>query len=967
MDIKKSPCGLLVRIEKDALGHRHSQADYVIGYFDRLSIQPIQTWLQFMPNALSSCSNVEEAQPVSVFPIKLLFPSQEMVTYLQKLGLDYESWADGDYSFFDQYPCITVTLINLTDLFKGSIPRDVLGEQLKRFAEIVVQGDFYLDGEKRKISHDYFKDAHFCILPSLGYSDYCLLFAEKSWSLAPAMLDYLHRAFDDGTPVLSTDYTMPVFHAGVRKKVDESNALAEHRDNQMSMSIRVSLRPGASKEKLKAELESVADVFHITGSGDCLIIPHGTEQLGEVLRLLMPNHECGNEVLKDIAMDTETLLRWPVWQDATENEHPPSETNDSTNEKRCFSGSGLVQEEIQKLRNVLKEYETLLHSTNIQLRNVRSMHEHIASLENICSSEHNASLQAIMARWLPAYCFCLQNCVNELTITEKQGHETQMWERVERAIALFNEQAGSFMADLSRSDNFFMESERYNHTSVSSATSLIIAYNRWQNLFAESVMKHAGIGDSKYVFLVKSGGCDMTETIKPFWFLPADEKNGFIVEHVPFITQMSEIGLFDCSGTIFRMTHECMHFCGDRKRKKRLEYMIRFVARYYGWMIAYTTFAKGASAKVINYLSSCYGITEEKMTERLIQANDECTRVFAGRITKLIEDVLNEKKRKLTTEISLMSDHLKDWLLKELGELFIGYSIDKKHGVGASKIVNVLVQEQLEITHLFYDLCDKILQEQTETRFIRLCRLESKACERKLDKLQNGYKPVEVDAYLTQWIALMISHLSIQVPEYCPKSSFQFINQVCVGNIIPDIVINCFSEAYADLEACMRLDASISDYILAFFFECQDVEMVLPETDDLALRLVSVLKVWYDEYLEDGHLTQEAKRELEESWMSWKTHGFVGDTVSVKALIDRINAYIQTYEEMIGEIVKPLEDYLMVCRDDYMSNPEDQLEMQKYQFAFQSIRIMADRTDADAICNMITAMTGVRGGTEQDA
>lgn len=46
-------------------------------------------------------------------------------------------------------------------------------------------------------------------------------------------------------------------------------------------------------------------------------------------------------------------------------------------------------------------------------------------------------------------------------------------------------EAGSLLADLSRSDRFFMESERYNHASVSSATALLIAYDRWQDQFLD--------------------------------------------------------------------------------------------------------------------------------------------------------------------------------------------------------------------------------------------------------------------------------------------------------------------------------------------------------------------------------------------------------------------------------------------------------------------------------------------------
>ncbi len=961
MEKRNKPCGLLVQIEKDALGRRHNQADYMIGYFDRLSIQPIQTWLQFMPSAITPNYSKVEAQPVSVYPIKLLFPSQEITSTLLGLGLDYESWASGEYAFFDQYPCITVALINLTDLFKGSFPKASLDEQLMRFAKIAVQADYYRDGKKNQFSSDDLKDAHFCILPSLGYSDYCLLFAEKGWNLAPSMLDYLHRAFDAENPVLSTDYTMPVYHAGQREKVDEPNPLTEHRDNQMSMSVQVSLRPGASVEKLKADLASIAEVYHITGSGDCVIIPHGTEQFGEVLRLLMPNHKCGMDTLKNIAMDTETLLRWPAWVPREDESHQIDTTCNSRDEKK----PGRVREEINKLRHVLSEYETMLCTANLQMRNVRSMYEHLASLDNICSADHNASLQSIMAQWLPAYSVCLAKCVEELKSSEENTHNVKVWDIVENSIAVFNEQAGSFMADLSRSDNFFMESERYNHTSVSSATSLIIAYNQWQNQFAESVMKHAGIGEAKYVFLVKSGGCDRTDTIKPFWALQAEERDGYIYEQVPFITQMSEIGLFDCSGTIFRMTHECMHFCGDRKRGQRLNYMIQFVARYYGRIIACLVYRDGAAKRIIRYLSESHGISDEKLFDEIRHADNVCAR-------ELEEDISDYIVKKLTgiseefDEISLMSVKVNEWLLEELSKIFIGYTINCSGKITPCTFVRHLVKKQLETLVKFYDLCDKIIHGWPNLQHIRACRIESEERAWKVAKLRAGYKTENIDPYLTRWTALLVMNLRVQIPAYNPQSIFQAINQVSIENIVPDIIITCFTETYADLEACMRLDASISDYLLGFFFECQDVEMVLHKTDDLALRVVSVLKVQYGHFLQNGRLSQQAEDELKRRLNSWKAHGFSVNDELLAAIVGRINFYIQEYEEF-GETVKPLEIYLEICKADYMNNYEDQREMQQYQTAFRNIRLVEDRTDADAVGKMITALMGIGGGTRGDA
>ena len=92
------------------------------------------------------------------------------------------------------------------------------------------------------------------------------------------------------------------------------------------------------------------------------------------------------------------------------------------------------------------------------------------------------------------------------------GQMDEQRKRLEEALEIFVTQVGSFLADLSRSDCFSMESERYNHASVSSATALLLAYNQWQNEFVKAVSKEEENNSSQYAFLVRSGGCDRTHT-----------------------------------------------------------------------------------------------------------------------------------------------------------------------------------------------------------------------------------------------------------------------------------------------------------------------------------------------------------------------------------------------------------------------------------------------------------------------
>ncbi len=959
MESRKRPCGLLVRIEKDALGYRHERADYMIGYFDRLTIRPIHSWLHFMPGPPNSKNfNQETDRPVSFYPIKLLFPESEAIQKLEESGFDYTSWSDDNYSFFDDYPCITIVIINLTDRFKGKVPRDVLGSQLERFAKIITQGTFFLHGAKKSLQEEDMKAAHFCILPSLGYSDYCLLFAEKSWVLAPAVMDFLHTACDNDNPVLSTDYIMPVYHAGSTDNTGEPCPVVfDNSNNNISMSVRVNLRPGASMSKLKSDLAGIAEIYHVTGTGDCIINPYNTEALGEMIRLLMPNHARGNEILRDIFMDTETLLQWPVLDVGRTNGADTKESQ--TNQARILPQSDIAQSAIDNLREVLKEYESLLRLEQRQMRQLNAIHEHITSLENICGEGHNASLQHIMAQWLPAFSTCLRICVEKLRkqytedAEDAEDDELLDWLDVEKALDLFNNQVGSFMADLSRSDNFFMESERYNHTSVSSATALITAYNRWQNMFSNSVMKHANIGRAEYAFLVRSGGCDETTTYKPFWFLPPSEEDGNIIEYVPFVIQMSEIGLFDCSGTVFRMTHECMHFCGNRKRDQRLNYIIKFASRYYGRIIEKLIFRGGAEAIVIESLVNDYGLEDASILDKIRECSKQCSEDLIGKITNCIEERL-EAKKKCCSEKSLMIAKVEKWLCQELCELFSCYELRMESGIHYTDFTEELYREQLLATKAFYAACDGILQSQAETEHISFCKLECRKAER---LIQRGIS--DPDEVLISWITGTMRQIGAYPSSYRQNSVSEDINRCCVEVIVPELIIESYSETFADLEACMRLDASISDYILGFAFENKNLQETLPMTSVSIIRIASILQVWYPNYLEKGCLNNRAEQSVRDAILGWELHGFPRETLNAESIVDWINQFLQVYEKYRW-VAEPLEEYLELCRDDYLNNAEDQAEMKPYRDAFHSIRLSADRTDEDFAGKMFTALTQIR-------
>lgn len=729
------PSGLMINIEKNILGLHHED-DGVLGYYDRLEIKPVYHWFDYLPHKVLSGKGQARKQTISFYPIKLLFPDQDVMKSLKDKGLDYKSWQEiystsrkqksRANSFFSQFPCVTVALINLTDKFKGPAPRKTCSTQLIRLAKTIEGFEQTLQGT----NNEDFSEAHCCVLPTLGYSDYCILLAERHWNIAPRLMEYLHAAScANETPLLSTDYMLPVYHlaGGSGFSAPQSN------DPTVQLSVRVNLHPGVSMKSLAYTVQEYADVYQISGTADCMLVSRSNETVGDLLRMLAPKRDGGDDRLVPLALNTAAFLQRPIQGNNEDSDHP-------------LARSTTVEEQIETLREVLDCYRHLLDKHHRHTRQLYALYDQISVIENICGNLHNQSLQQIMTQWLQAFEDCLKRCINQIVESEFESWVKDEWEMVEEALSIFIDEAGSFLADLSRSDCFFVETEQYNHPSVGSATALLIGYNRWQNSFAKAVM---GKNNSTYSFLIRSGGCDSTHTKGLFWFLrPTILPNGKIQEHLPFIIQMSEAGLFDCCGTIFRMTHECMHFCGDRKRKERASYLIKFVSAFYGRVIASALLNQHSTVGLlIRNLHTVFQVQDTKVDGGLLEIWKDEFAWFQGQITyelqkELTDYLCQDSEAEGWKEVDFMSTTFGEWIERQLDSLFTGFTLDEKKPNVFIRFVNILYAHQHVAVARFYERCDELIKRDRELRF---CALEAR---RKED--------VNIeDETLTKWIPLI--------------------------------------------------------------------------------------------------------------------------------------------------------------------------------------------------------------------
>ncbi len=525
-DHNTKPCGMTIKLEKDILWAPHRGNDYILGYFDRITFSSVKNWLGFSPRASAVQFDSRQPKagkkektdipsyPLSGYPIKLLYPSSKTIRYLEDLGLDYQSWQGNVTALLDDYPCATVALVNLTRDFKKHWSQDVCGEQLRHLAQVIRTGRYLPNETSVPFEEAGTEDIHLCILPSLGYSDYCILLAEKDWSFAPVLIEYLHRAAYKNAPILSTDYVMPVYHINPRGAKSEHPIRSDGHGNRIRLSMRVHLKPGVPMGELQRLAGKSIEVCQLSGSSDCMLVSKDKKAFSELLRMVMADHNNGSKKIKDLVISTEATLQRSV--------NCTGETEDWAK----FSKPSLRNQMVKRLRDILTEYWGILDATNGHMRLFSATWERVTAIDNICRQPHNRALQKIMDQWLLAFTDCLKRGLEELTsmnqalLQEKDedkqknlaGQLDEQRKRLEEALEIFVTQVGSFLADLSRSDCFSMESERYNHASVSSATALLLAYNQWQNEFVKAVSKEEENNSSQYAFLVRSGGCDRTHT-----------------------------------------------------------------------------------------------------------------------------------------------------------------------------------------------------------------------------------------------------------------------------------------------------------------------------------------------------------------------------------------------------------------------------------------------------------------------
>lgn len=661
--------------------------------------------------------------------------------------------------------------------------------------------------------------------------------------------------------------------------------------------------------------------------------------------------------------------------------------------------SDRLGEVIQKLRGALREYGDCLGELRHK-RQLSAAHQQVSAIENICGQCHNASLQRIMKDWLAAFTDSLTKCTNALKEAKKQkdqAKEQRLCRQAERALDIFIDEVGSFMADLSRSDCFFFESEQCDHPSVSSATALLIAYNHWHNSFVRDVVaaewKNKKGKRPTYPLLVRSGGCDKTHTKSLFQSLPLElTEDGSIREDVPLISQMSEMSLFDCSGAVFRMTHECMHFCGNRLRRERLDYIFDFISRYYGRVLSMQLLSPEAYVNgPVNRLygmgafgGAHGGMSEKKLCREMADVWKAVHRDLAESVSTKLKTMLKaayneENKEEPWLAPNYMSSMLEKWLQRQLSILFSCYDYTDKDKSGSddkselarddrpkkyrpNALVEVLYRAHKEAVTELYGKYDRIVRQLDENLDIfELERRRIKHAEDR-DKAEGNRHG---DTVLERTIIHMLNQFLIRKTYSGARNDPAAAGRASEVVDIITMAYGCFNECFSDLQACLRLGASLADYVLSFVFETWDLEESLQVAPLMSLRVSAVLRVQFSGQLKGGALSDDAEDALKRAVNGLVNCGLPRERIDAEKLIERVNALLKRSEALSGE-AEALEGYLTRCRGRY-KNPA---AMEPYREAFRVLREFRDGEDAkaapeDRAVKMFAKLTGIGGKTSE--
>lgn len=808
------------------------------GYYDGLLVSHIDQWYQFRPAGIASiCGYVSQGAPFTdIYVIKGFFPNNECIDD----GLfDYSIWhkigekdsqgrisrATADLLEKNPYICLSSVHLSQTFVEKYDGSEKMTNEVKKYIKEVAEHENWNL------------RELHCAVFPTIGFSDYVIGFISKDFKNPTRCISKLREWKIKGKAVISSCYTICGVYKDFKVTKDNFNANLGAR-----LIAEFSLREGTSakefhtviKRKLiekltelhleeqckKAEAE-LEDYYITFGNVDTLVVPNINIESYLVL-FMAQEFQPGDLFYKNYIIGTKTSICI-----AEKAEQESDGSNDGSNDENNDENSVELNRTNKKWREFSKDFETELRNRNYTVRMSRAIEQIIQNYYNIANTQHGFDIRYCLDDFISAILGYIRICWED---------ETADWEKINSAVRVFRDKVGDFIADLLRSDKPFIEGNTLLHPAIGTATKILFAYTAILNKIAMQM----GDNGQQIVFLVISGGADATTAIDLFSFLDAEKisksnKNQDKIKK-PVLIVVPEKGLYDVKGTLFRLMHECMHYCGERRRTTRYELYLDIMAEMMSQDIVKLLFDKEF---IEEYLSSQKMYLPQERYEHIYKT--VCTKTDEWRMD--FKKEVRECICKYTDFVDYRSQYSDESYYYENALFHARLAQDGNAGIlsmdsmadiwnreGDSlseKIKKVINDREAEL----YEMINKILQEEDANLYAANIRARRLAYQK-----QKG-EDRRIKTYLDIYGSVLVDNYNVAIW----KSLRQWYNY----DAISKAGFWSMRESRADFLAIRLLDMRIEEYLLAFIYEEEDINRAMPITLDNVLRMGSVLRVGF--------------------------------------------------------------------------------------------------------------------------
>lgn len=865
----------------------HDRYDYLtFGYYDGLDIRCIDKWYDYRPKGLMNKNLVLKMHDefIDLYTVKALFPKN--VSELEEQGFSYTPFVNQEEINF---PFMAMSLINISEEFVDQyLGYEALNKQVYNYVKEVLEED---------------KNANLqcTIFPSIGYSDYIIVYFSNGFSKIAAAIDKLRKKrLSNKYIAFSSCYTV----CGINTKWNGSGSILKE---DVKLSIRINLKSGKSSDEFISEFKSRAkDVFrskgmsedeinrieadweqcfHTFGNSDSLLIPD--RHLKTYLPLYMKNELLNPEsdFFKSYITNINSSIR--VKKEGISQGVSFEESNDAKKQR--------IRERWDEFKDFIKEFDEFIDENNLHKRLLKSLEQLMKNYLNLAQLQHCFDVEIIIGEIFDA----LINNLRYVMKNYPNKNEEIDLSRVIESLNEFREIMRVYITDMIHSDKLFIEGQTLTHPSVGSATKLLFAYNSMMtdlmNRMRDSEKAEAV---SEFRLLVTSGGCDRTNVRDVFNCLGNHRECPKIL-----IATIPEISLYDIKGTTFRLFHECMHFCGKRHRKERLEFLWNAIGNFISYNIVTLLYSQESFELYFSEISTYFAnnLSElQRVKDEVYVIYEQSSENLRHGIYQLIvqDSYILEYLRDNGDELSCYLSSLEAGLLsaQEISKLFLS-DFSKKDTL-CNNMYECLSNGQME----FFEK----MSSYARSKKIYYTGFDSYIQHKNYLK-DKGRQESEIICFLNEYFQEFMQQLSNG-----ELSKINNSEDIIKYDELVEALGGSLKEGFADCFAIKVLKMHYVDFLLGFIYEEWNMELALPDYLLNIMRIGADLSVMYG--IEEI-LSEEQEKEIRDKVKHWEEQGYQYQNVA--QLINRTNSILSDYHRLkMNGLTGEIEDYLKMCVED---------------------------------------------------